>query len=99
MTASRTAAHTDTRRVVTVFVGLGAQPADRSLAVLNLLGVRVEAFEPIINARRGVPFGGQTKEHRIELRLAALGPATTVNPHEQRRLGRCVFRDEQIEQQ
>ena len=78
MTARRSAPDADVVGIEAVFLGVGAQPADGCLAVLDLGGEDGVLAEAVVDARRRVALGDQ-RDRRAAV-LAAAIPAASVNP-------------------
>ena len=97
--AGRTATGSDACHVVAVLVGVGTQPSDGSFTVVDLSWVGDQAVQPVIDAGGGVAFRRQVNEHGVDPGLASFGPATTMNPDDQRRLRLGFLRQVQIEPQ
>ena len=87
MSPSRAAPGTDPRRVVAILGGVGPQETDRALAVVDLIGVRLQAGQAVINTRNRVALARQAEHRGVDAVLAALGPPTTMNPHQQGVIG------------
>ena len=65
-----------------ILLGVGPQPADRGLAVLDLRGEDGVLAEPVVDAGHGVALGGQRQGGATF--LAARPPCPAVNPDDHR---------------
>src|SRR5262245_32182363 len=95
MSACRRAPDANAVRVEVVFLRVGAQVADSSLAVLDLGGERRMLTEPIVDRCGGIAVLEQSQRRSAAV-LVTDRPGAAVNPHDQRERP-LPFRDVNVE--
>ena len=100
MASRRGAVDRDALRVETVFLRIGLEPADRRLAVVELLGPLRLAAETVADRDAGVAARGQVGAQAVEAAiLRALSPATAVDVGDDRQgsVGGAFLRQGEVE--
>ena len=101
VSARREAQHADELRIKPVFVGVGAHPADRRLAIEDLRRETRHAAQAVVHAGHGVTRRRVQRGVILRLRLVADPPATAVQEQNHRLRAQVpgIHRKVQVERQ